>query len=113
VHSAADGAQRSLEAAGRHRSIGIDAHEALARGYVRDLVDEFARMAERDVVDLRLGGAHARQRLEPFVLKRPIDRAQPVRPLRMPRRREVIEAGWMGDEQGRHEVVVLKFGPGA
>ena len=70
----------------------------------RDLVDEFARMAECDVVNLGLGCAHARERLEPFVLERPVDRAQPVRPLRMAGWREMIEAGRMGDKQGRHRL---------
>ena len=44
----------------------------------------------------------AHQRLEALGFERALDRAQPVRPLRMAGRREVVEAGRMGDEERGH-----------
>ena len=40
--------------------------------------------------------------LEAFAAKHALDRAQPIRPLRMTRRCEVIEAGRMGDKERGH-----------
>ena len=80
IDRAADGAQRGLEAARRHRGVGVDPHQTFVRALRRAIsLDEFARMAERDVVDARPRRLYARQRLESFVLERPVDRAQPVR----------------------------------
>ena len=44
----------------------------------------------------------ARERLEALVLERAVDGAQPVRPLGMAGRREVLEAGGVGDEERGH-----------
>ena len=73
---------------------------------VGDLLDEVARVAERDVVDARLRRGDARQGLEALVLERAIDGAQPIRALGMTGRSEVIEAGRMGDVEGGHSVVI-------
>ena len=48
------------------------------------------------------GASIARQRLEALVLERLLDGAQPVGPLGMAGRIDVIEAGGMGDEQRGH-----------
>ena len=57
--------------------------------------DVIERMHERDGLERRHRRLLARQRLELLVLERLLDRAQPVRPLGMAGRREVVEAGGM------------------
>ena len=61
-------------------------------------------MAERDRLERRRRRLLARQRLELLVLQRALDRAQPVRPLGMARRGEVIEAGGMAEQERGHAV---------
>ncbi len=58
-------------------------------------------MAERDEVDRRRRGLLTHERLELLVVKHTLDGAQPVRPLRMTRRVEMVEAGRVGDQKGR------------
>ena len=48
------------------------------------------------------GASTRTEQLEPLVLERALDGAQPVRPLRMAERREVVEAGRVGNEEGGH-----------
>ncbi len=93
MHRAAGAAQRRLEAAGRHRGVGIDLHQALLRRGLLHGGDVVHRMAERDGVEARGRRFDADQRLEGVRGQRALDGAQPIRPFRMPGRREVIEAG--------------------
>ena len=51
VHRAAGAAQRGLEAAGRHRGVGVDLHQALLRRGILDGGDVVHRMTERDGVE--------------------------------------------------------------
>ena len=44
----------------------------------------------------------ARQRLKLFVLQHLFDRTQTIRPFRMARRREVVQAGGMTEEESGH-----------
>ena len=65
-------------------------------------LDVFHRMHQRDGFERRARRLDARQRLEALVFERLLDGAQPVRPLRMAGRGQVIEAGRVGDEQRGH-----------
>ena len=73
------------------------------RARVANLLHIVGRMAERDHVEGRGRRLLAREHLETLVLQRLVDGAQPVRPFRMPGRGQVIEAGRVGDQEGRHE----------
>ena len=98
-HAAADRAQRRLEAARRHRGVGIEPHHAFLGRGVADRLDVIHRMAERDDLGRRHRRLLARQRLELLVLERLLDGAQAVRPLGMADRRLVFEAGGVGEEE--------------
>ena len=102
VHRAARRAQRRLEAAGRHRGVGVEPHHAFLGRRLADLQDVFHRMAERDGLERRRRRLDAHQRVEFFGRKRARNGAQPVGPLRMAERREMVETGRMGDEQSGH-----------
>src|SRR5262249_51647638 len=58
-------------------------------------------MAQRDLVEVAFRRGVAHQRIELVLRQHLLDGAQPVGPLGMPGRREVIEAGLMGQEK-RH-----------
>ena len=88
-HGAADAAQRRLEAAGRHRSVGVDAAPwprlpgGGARGSPRHSPSDGRARRSRACAHRRL---LARQDLEPLVLQRLLDGAQAIRPLGMAHR---------------------------
>ena len=106
VNGAADRAQSRLEAAGRHRGVGIEPHHAFLRRGVADLHDVVDRMAKRDNLERRRRRLHACERLEFFRLQRVLDRAQPLRPLGMAGRREMVQAGRMCDQERRHQACI-------
>ena len=83
AHGAADAAQGRLEAARRHRRVGIEPHHAVRRRGVADRLDVIHRMRERDDLERRARRLLARQHLKPLVLQRLLDGAQAVRPLGM------------------------------
>ena len=108
VHAAAHRSERRLEAAGRHRGIGVEPHHALLGRGVAHRGDVVHRMAERDRFECRHRRFDAGQVLEPLVGECPINSAQPIGTLRMSRRRQVIETGGMRHKQrghGQHLVV--------
>ena len=74
--------------------------QAFLRRRVADGGDVVHGMAERDGLERSARRLDARERLEALVLERAVDGAQPVRPLGMAGRREVVEAGGVGDEEG-------------
>ena len=88
LHRAAGRAQRRLEAAGRHRGVGIDPHHALPCGDAsRTCVDVVHRVAERDRLERRPSAPRSRASgWNVSCCQRALDRAQPVRPLGMARR---------------------------
>ena len=112
VDGAAGRAQRRLEAAGRHRGVGVDAHQAFVRRGVADLQHIVHRVAQRDRLERRLRRGNARQRLEFFRFERVLDGAQPLRPFGMAGRRQVLQTGRVGDQQRGHygELRALEFG---
>ncbi len=79
---------------------------SLRRGLAH-LLDVFHRMRQRDRFERGHRRLLARQRLEFLVLERALDRAQPVGPLGMPHRRQMIEAGRMAEQQCGHAVRIL------
>ena len=102
VDGAPGAAQRRLEAARRHRGVGIQPDQPLVRRGLPHLLDIVARMRERDHVEFRHRRLLARQCLELLIFQRALDRAQTVRPLGMSVRRQVIETGLMAQEKCRH-----------
>ncbi len=62
-------------------------------------------MAERDGVERSARRFDAGQGLEALVLERAVDGAQPIRSLGMAGRREVLEAGGVGDEESGHQPI--------
>ena len=106
AYRAASRAQRRLETAGRHRRVGIEMGKAVARRRLADALDVVDRVAERDGLDVGDRRLRAREHGEALVLEDALDGAQPVRPLRMPERRDVVEAGRMGEQKRGH---VLSF----
>ena len=63
-------------------------------------------MAERDGVERRRRRLDARTSVwKRSSLERALDGAQPIRPLRMAGRREVLEAGGVGDEERGHQPI--------
>ncbi len=101
-HGAAGAAQRGLEAAGRHRGVGIELDSAFRRRSVADRLDVFHRVGKRDDVEWRLWRLFARQQMKAFVLQRLLDGAQAIRSLGMAGGREMIEAGGMGKQESGH-----------
>jgi hypothetical protein len=101
-HDAADRAQHRLEGARRHRGVGVEPHQPLLRRGVADFRDVVDRVAQRDRLQRRRGRLHAHEVLETRVFQGLVNGAQPVRPLGMSGRRDVVEAGRVGDEKGRH-----------
>ena len=70
AHGAAGAAQGRLEAAGRHRGVGVDVHQAFFRRGVADRLDVVHRVGERDDLERRARRLLARQHLESLVLQR-------------------------------------------
>jgi hypothetical protein len=101
---AADSAQGRLQAAGRHRGVGIEPHQAVRRRGAADRLDILHRVGQRDDLVRRARRLFARQRLEPLVLQCLLDSAQPFRPLRMSHRILMVKTGRMADEQGGHSL---------
>ena len=102
THGAADAAQGRLEAAGRHRGVGVDVHQTFFRHGVADRLDVVHRVGERDDLERRARRLLARQRLETLVLQRLLDGAQAVRPFGMAGGHQMFEAGRMREEQSGH-----------
>src|ERR1700742_4551683 len=65
--------------------------------------DVVLAMAERDGIEIAFRRLAAHQRVEPLLAKHLVDRPQAIGPLGMTGRREVVEAGRMGEEKGGHE----------
>src|SRR5262249_35214195 len=95
----------SFEAPGRQRGVGVKPDQTFVRRRVADGSHVLHGVAKRD--GLERGG----RRLDPhegpeaLVSERPFDGAQALRPLRMASRREVIEAGGVGDEKRGHQAI--------
>src|SRR5580658_3529576 len=106
MDGSADSAQSRFKAAGRHRGIGIDSHQALVGSGVAYLRDVLHRVAQRDDFERRARRLDARKRLKFLRLERVLDRPQPVWPLGMAVRGEVIEAGRMGDQERGHRTTL-------
>ena len=87
-------------------------HHADVGAGVADLLDVVHRMGERDRLERGGGGLLARERLEFLVLERPLDRLEAVGALGMAERRDVVEAGRVGDVERRHsgsQVIGTRF----
>jgi len=110
LHAAADAAQCRLEAAWRHRGVGVDLHQSLRGRCFLNRLDVFHRMHQRDGFERGLRRLDARQRLEALIFERLFDGAQPVRPLRMAGRCQMIEAGRVRDEKRGHKRVLTRSG---
>src|SRR5258705_926885 len=102
VDAATRGAQRGLEAPWRHRGVSVDLNQAAGGRRIAESGDVVHRVAERDGVKIggRRVGAH--QVLKLLALKDSLNRPQPIRPFRMARRRQMIEAGGMGNKERGH-----------
>ena len=59
------------------------------------------RMAKRGLLEGAERRLQPNQRRETLVLEGALDGTETVRAFRMARRREVEQAGWVGDQQGR------------
>src|SRR5262245_20334662 len=105
VHGAAGRAQGVLKAAGWYRRVSIEPKQALFRARVADGSHILHGVAKRD--GLERGGRRldAHERAKALVSERPVDGPQPVWPLGMASRRDVIEAGRVGDEKRRHRAI--------
>jgi hypothetical protein len=101
---AAGRAHHGFERAGRHRGVGIDPHHALARRGIAHILDVVHRMRERDRLERRHRRLLAHQPLKLFLLQHALDRAQPIRPLGVALRGEMIQTGGMAEQEGRHAV---------
>ena len=101
---AAGSPHHRLERARRHCGVAVDPHHALFRRGIADVLDVIHRVCERDHLDRRHRRLVAHQSLKLLVLQRALDRAQPVRPLGMTLRREVVETGRMAQQQCGHAV---------
>src|SRR5712671_370731 len=102
VDAATRCAQRGLEAPWRHRGVSVDLNQAAGGRCFAQGGDIVHRMAERDGFELgcRCFGAH--EVLKPLALKDPLNRSQPIRPFRMTRWRQMIEAGRMRYKERGH-----------
>ena len=87
---AADRAQRRLVAPWRQRRIGVEPHKAFSGCGFADRFDVFHWMTKRDDIDVSTRSFDTRQRLKLLILQHLFDRAQAVRPLRMPGGRQVV-----------------------
>jgi hypothetical protein len=77
---------------------------------VAKLGDVVFVVAERDEIEVALRGLVAHQELEALDGQRFLDRAQAIGPFRMTRRRVVVEAGLMGEEERAHQVGLTGYG---
>src|SRR5882672_6825489 len=102
VGTAAGRAQRGLEAARRHRGVSVDLNQAAGGRRIVKSGDIVHRMAERDGVEIGRRRVGTDQALELVACKDSLDRSQPIRPFRMARRRQMIEAGRMRYKERRH-----------
>src|SRR5262249_62382992 len=89
----------------RHRRVGSRPKQALFRARVTGGRHVQHGVAKRE--GLERGGRRldAHERPKTLVSERPVDGPKPVRPLGMASRREVIEAGRVGDEKRRHRAI--------
>ena len=99
MYRTAHGAQRRLESAGRHRGIAVEMGEAFLGGGVAQLRDVIHRVTQRDGFERGERRLDARERLELFSLKGAFDGAQPVRPLGVAARHQMIETGGVAKEK--------------
>ena len=97
-------ARRHERICDRARHHLVEPHNALFRGDVANLLDVTHRMHARDLIQRRHRRLLTRQGLEFLVLQRVFDRAQPVRPLRMAGRHDVVEAGRVGEKERAHAI---------
>ena len=88
---AADGTERRLERAGRHRGVGIKLDQALLRHGILDFDDVVHRMAERCGFERAKRRLLANERLELLLLQYAFNRANAIGPLGMSRAIEMIE----------------------
>src|SRR5215470_11755496 len=102
VDAATRRAQRRLEAARRHRGVGVDLHQATAGRRIAESSHIVHGMAERDGVEFGRWRLGANQALELIAGKDPLDGSQPIRPFRMTRRCQMIEAGRVRYEERGH-----------
>ena len=105
VHGAAGRAQGGLEASGRQRGVGVEPKQALFRARVADGSHILHGVAKRDGFERGGRRLDAHERPKTIVSERPVDGPQPVRTLGMAGRRDVIEAGRVGDEKRRHRAI--------
>ena len=100
-----DGSQRRQPAFGADRGIGVDAPNAFFGDSAPDLVDEGFGVGIEDrggIAFRRLGAVEGGKLL---VLERPLYGAQAVRPLRMARRRQVLQIDRMGIKPCDHDPI--------
>ena len=87
----ADRAHRRLPRAGRDGGVHVDARQALGGNRLADRLDIALGMAEQRRLRLGERRLDALQRGKILVVERRVQRAQPVRPLRVADRRQMVE----------------------
>jgi hypothetical protein len=100
---AADAAHHRFPRARRHRGVAIDIDQSAGRRDVAQLGDVVLVVAERDEVEIALRRLVAHQELEALMRQRLLHRAQAVRPFGVSGRRDVVEAGLVGEEKRTHQ----------
>ena len=94
-HRAADAAHHGFPGARRHRGVAVDIDQAAGGRDVAELADIMLAMAQRHRIETAFRRLAAHQRLEAVLAEHLGDRAQPVGPLGMSRRRQMVETGGM------------------
>ena len=101
-HRPADGVRRHLEASRRHPGVGVELGDALLRHRGADGGDVARIVGGREHRIVGRPRPDPLQPGEPLVGQGARDRAQPIRPLGMPGRGDVLEEEVVGDEKGGH-----------
>ena len=107
---AADAAHHRFPRARRHRGVAIDIDQSAGRRDVAQLGDVVLVVAERDEVEIALRRLVAHQELEALMRQRLLHRAQAVGPFGVSGRRDVVEAGLVGEEKRTHQVGLMGCG---
>ncbi len=91
--SAAGSAKGGFQRARRHRGIAVEIDHSFLGRDVPQLVDVFVAVAQRDDIEIGHRRLMPDQRVKPLVRKTLLDGAQAIRPFRMTRSGDMIEAG--------------------
>ena len=104
---AADAAHHGFPGARRHRGVAVDIDHAAGRRDMAEFADIMLAMAQRHRIEAAFRRLAAHQQLEAIFAEHLVDRAQPVGPFGVSRRRQMVEAGGMRQRRASCKILAL------